>query len=303
MQPVPPPPQPPQPAPQQPRPAPQQPQPAPQPQSAPYQTPYGGTQPRAAAAPAPSGYVPQAQNVPGNVATSQAAAATPVRSAPAQPPRNVTLRCPNCGGPVTSDAENCPTCGEALQGKIRLVRCRYCGKKGSSRLTICPHCGRALKPAPSRLLTIGLPVVLGALFLALFALQSDSGNPLRWAASGGRSAMAWVSAFSAGLDPQLEVLPAPEANAAVALPTARSGNVATGSDPGASNPADVSAIADGAALAGAAVVTAGEEIANVVQADTALTATTQASVPPAAAIPAETALPTEAPTGRQRADT
>ncbi len=41
---------------------------------------------------------------------------------------------------------------------------------------LCPHCGRELKPAPSRLLTWGLPAVL----VALFAIVLIGANPLRW---------------------------------------------------------------------------------------------------------------------------
>jgi LysM repeat protein len=147
-----------------------------------------------------------------------------------------------------------------LQGKPRMVRCRHCGKKGSSQLTICPHCGRTLQAAPSRLLTVGLPVVLTALALVLLAFQNDSGNPLGWGAVQARAVAGWVSDFSAGLDPQLEILPAPDNNAVAALPTAPIGQ------PPAELLAEANeAPADGESLAmtNTMIVTAGEPVAGL----------------------------------------
>ena len=286
---------------------PAQPLPAPQglPQQEPQQTPpqqappYGAVQPARRQPAAPPAYPTPNYGAPGYGASGQPspqpqprpappAAGYPPPSAPPRPPsRNSALRCPNCGGPVTSETESCPTCGESLQAKPRVVRCRHCGKKGSSRLTLCPHCGRTLQPAPSRLLTLGLPLVLGALLLVLLAFQSGSGNPLGWAGGRARAASAWVASLSARLDPQLAVIPAPENNVAAALPTAPVG-VAPAATAGPVEPQG--GVNDGLAMTNTIIVTAGEPVVGLplsaIISATAEAVSVAAAVAPAAALSA-----------------
>ncbi len=207
---------------------------------------------------------------------------------------------------MTSETETCPTCGEALQAKPHMVRCRHCGGKGSSRLTLCPHCGRTLQPAPSRLLTIGLPLVLGALLLVLVAFQSDLGNPLGWAGGRARAASAWVASLSAGLDPQLAIIPAPENNAVASLPTAPVG-VAPAAAAATVEPQG--GVNDGLGMTNTLIVTAGEPVAglplsaiisttaeaeSVVTASAAITDVVEAAT--STPLPTLTSLPTGTPT-------
>ncbi len=56
--------------------------------------------------------------------------------------------------------------------------------------------------------------------MVLLAWQSDTNNPFGWGVAQARAVTAWVSDLSAGLDPQLEVIPAADDNAVAALPTA-----------------------------------------------------------------------------------
>lgn len=77
-------------------------------------------------------------------------------------------RCPSCDTPVLYNQTVCAECGTRLTPHVTKVRCRQCGKRATSDHVICPHCGRALRAAPSRLLTIGAPLLLvGALTLAI----------------------------------------------------------------------------------------------------------------------------------------
>lgn len=90
-------------------------------------------------------------------------------------------QCPNCGAHTSDHTSVCPECGESLQRRARKIRCLRCGQSASSELTLCPHCGRELRPAPPRLLTLGAPAALVALFLLVMILRWDNGNPLVWA--------------------------------------------------------------------------------------------------------------------------
>lgn len=125
--------------------------------------------------------------------------------------------------------------------------------------------------------------------LGLFAFQSDARNPFGWAGNRARAAAAWVSAFSAGLDPQLEVIPVADPNAVAALPTAPVGvaPAVVASDPAAGQ---------AAAVTNTVRVTAGEAISLEALASAAITANASAEGAPEAGIPAATPLPTEAPT-------
>lgn len=105
---------------------------------------------------------------------------------------------------------------DAANSDSPMIRCRQCGKSASSQLSLCPHCGRELRAAPSRWLTIGLPVLLGVLLLALLALQGGSG-PLGIVGAPVRALGNWVSELSASLDPQITVIPSTDNMGAVAL--------------------------------------------------------------------------------------
>lgn len=78
-------------------------------------------------------------------------------------------QCANCGTEIPSGATVCAGCGIRLRKSARRIRCRHCHHQASSQLVICPSCGRHLHPAPSRLLTWGVPVLLALLIgLLLF---------------------------------------------------------------------------------------------------------------------------------------
>lgn len=72
-------------------------------------------------------------------------------------------QCANCGTEIPAGATVCAGCGIRLRKSARRIRCRHCHHQASSQLVICPNCGRHLRPAPSRLLTWGVPVLLALL--------------------------------------------------------------------------------------------------------------------------------------------
>ena len=103
----------------------------------------------------------------------------------AQTPSWGAKRCPSCQTPVLHNQVVCAECGTRLVPRLSRLRCLRCRKRATSDHVICPHCGRALRAAPSRLLTMGLPVLLvGVLVVVLFArdvpsfLQENDNLPL-----------------------------------------------------------------------------------------------------------------------------
>lgn len=101
-------------------------------------------------------------------ASTKAAGTAPARGSAAQARSWNAKRCPSCDTPVLYNQTVCAECGTRLTPHVTKVRCRQCGKRATSDHVICPHCGRALRAAPSRLLTIGAPLLLvGALTLAI----------------------------------------------------------------------------------------------------------------------------------------
>lgn len=72
-------------------------------------------------------------------------------------------QCVNCGTEIPAGATVCAGCGIRLRKPARRIRCRHCHHQASSQLVICPSCGRHLHPAPSRLLTWGVPLLLALL--------------------------------------------------------------------------------------------------------------------------------------------
>lgn len=101
-------------------------------------------------------------------ASTEAAGAAPARGSAAQARSWNAKRCPSCDTPVLYNQTVCAECGTRLTPHVTKVRCRQCGQRATSDHVICPHCGRALRAAPSRLLTIGAPLLLvGALTLAI----------------------------------------------------------------------------------------------------------------------------------------
>lgn len=101
-------------------------------------------------------------------ASTEAAGTAPARGSAAQARSWNAKRCPSCDTPVLYNQTVCAECGTRLTPHVTKVRCRQCGKRATSDHVICPHCGRALRAAPSRLLTIGAPLLLvGALTLAI----------------------------------------------------------------------------------------------------------------------------------------
>ena len=100
--------------------------------------------------------------------TDASTEAAPARGSAAQARSWNAKRCPSCDTPVLYNQTVCAECGTRLTPHVTKVRCRQCGKRATSDHVICPHCGRALRAAPSRLLTIGAPLLLvGALTLAI----------------------------------------------------------------------------------------------------------------------------------------
>lgn len=100
--------------------------------------------------------------------TDASTGAAPARGSAAQARSWNAKRCPSCDTPVLYNQTVCAECGTRLTPHVTKVRCRQCGKRATSDHVICPHCGRALRAAPSRLLTIGAPLLLvGALTLAI----------------------------------------------------------------------------------------------------------------------------------------
>lgn len=100
--------------------------------------------------------------------TDASTGAAPARRAAAQARSWNAKRCPSCDTPVIYNQTVCAECGTRLTPRLTKVRCRQCGQRATSDHVICPHCGRALRAAPSRLLTIGAPLLLvGALTLAI----------------------------------------------------------------------------------------------------------------------------------------
>lgn len=101
-------------------------------------------------------------------ASTEAAGPAPARGSAAQARSWNAKRCPSCDTPVLYNQTVCAECGTRLTPHVTKVRCRQCGKRATSDHVICPHCGRALRAAPSRILTIGAPLLLvGALTLAI----------------------------------------------------------------------------------------------------------------------------------------
>lgn len=100
--------------------------------------------------------------------TDASTEAAPARGSAAQARSWNAKRCPSCDTPVLYNQTVCAECGTRLTPHVTKVRCRQCGQRATSDHVICPHCGRALRAAPSRLLTIGAPLLLvGALTLAI----------------------------------------------------------------------------------------------------------------------------------------
>lgn len=100
--------------------------------------------------------------------TDASTGAAPARGPAAQARSWNAKRCPSCDTPVLYNQTVCAECGTRLTPRVAQVRCRQCGQRATSDHVICPHCGRALRAAPSRLLTIGAPLLLvGALSLAI----------------------------------------------------------------------------------------------------------------------------------------
>lgn len=100
--------------------------------------------------------------------TDASTEAAPARGSAAQARSWNAKRCPSCDTPVLYNQTVCAECGTRLTPHVTKVRCRQCGKRATSDHVICPHCGRALRAAPSRILTIGAPLLLvGALTLAI----------------------------------------------------------------------------------------------------------------------------------------
>lgn len=100
--------------------------------------------------------------------TDASTGAAPARGSAAQARSWNAKRCPSCDTPVLYNQTVCAECGTRLTPHVTKVRCRQCGKRATSDHVICPHCGRALRAAPSRILTIGAPLLLvGALTLAI----------------------------------------------------------------------------------------------------------------------------------------
>ncbi len=95
---------------------------------------------------------------PGSGAHFSAADLSAVVSAKSVPPH-----CPNCGSQTQPSDTICAGCGIRLRKSARQIRCRHCHHQASSQLVICPSCGRHLRPAPSRLLSWGLPLLLALL--------------------------------------------------------------------------------------------------------------------------------------------
>ncbi len=100
--------------------------------------------------------------------TDASTEAAPARGSAAQARSWNAKRCPSCDTPVLYNQTVCAECGTRLTPHVTKVRCRQCGQRATSDHVICPHCGRALRAAPSRILTIGAPLLLvGALTLAI----------------------------------------------------------------------------------------------------------------------------------------
>lgn len=186
---------------------------------------------------------------------TQPSATPPGRIAPARPAAPTMVRCPACASQVVAGTPVCPVCGEEMEEKPRSIRCRRCGRTASSQLTICPHCGRELVPATPRWLTWGVPILAVAVLISLVTVQSDSGNPLRWVSARVNAATTWVSNLSAGLDPQLEVIPVakPGASAASGAPIAQLPASGAGAGSGSENPS----IQSNTGFTGSAPVAAG----------------------------------------------
>ncbi|MCB0117289.1 MAG: zinc-ribbon domain-containing protein, partial [Caldilineaceae bacterium] len=93
--------------------------------------------------------------------------------------RGPSRRCPSCDEPVGANQAVCPQCGSRLHKRPTQIRCRHCGQRASSQLVLCPSCGRELQAAPSRLITLGLPALVVALFALV--LSGQFGDPFGWA--------------------------------------------------------------------------------------------------------------------------
>lgn len=130
----------------------------------------------------------------------------PVSSQSAGDLRSAATRlCPTCNSSVSIHASVCPVCGDGLPSRNKQIRCRRCGKKASSALVICPYCGRELHPAPPRLLTLGAPLALVALFGAAFLVQLGSASPAHWALRQVDRTVAFVAAIGEQLQPDLTI--------------------------------------------------------------------------------------------------
>ncbi len=113
----------------------------------------------------PSGAVPPPGTVTGSV--------TGMRTAGVRP-------CPGCSALVNVHATVCPSCGEQIAVKEKMVRCRRCRHRASSNLVLCPHCGRELQPATSRWLTWGLPLLAFLLLCGFLVVRGGGGDPAAW---------------------------------------------------------------------------------------------------------------------------
>jgi LysM repeat protein len=89
------------------------------------------------------------------------------------------------------------------------IRCMHCYTQASSELVVCPGCGRELREAPPKLVTLGLPVVLALLLVALVVSQWERVSPIAWARSNFLRGVILMEGLSASFEPEMVIVMTP----------------------------------------------------------------------------------------------
>ena len=128
--------------------------------------------------------------------------------------------CPECGVHVASGAENCSACGESMVHVPKQIRCMHCHTTCSSELVVCSGCGRELREAPPKLMTVGAPVLVAVLLVAVLITQWGRISPITWARTNLVRGVVLVEGISASIEPEVVIVMTPivqESNNTVAF--------------------------------------------------------------------------------------
>lgn len=172
------------------------------------------------------------------------------------------------------------------ESKLKKIRCRQCGKSALENLVVCPFCGRELHPAPPRIVTWGVPVVL-VIFFALVVTGWGSSNPIAWTAQQWERGSTLLGTMGQRIEPRLAVSEAPAVDsvqqpvAAIPAPAEAVESVAEPAAPAANPAANAGDPPPAAQVAPEAPTEPPTTAPTATPADTA-TATATATAPPTA---------------------